>query len=92
MSDNPGNYGTFHFEGKEIVLREQATFSNRVFPYSYTVVKDGDPYITEYKARGYLNGKKVIVTWHFDDVKGEEPESEDEYPFDDAHIYSVEVE
>jgi hypothetical protein len=85
MSD----YGEVGYEGRVYHLTNQATLSNCVFPGWWGDVDEGDVYITEYWASAVDDeGNRFRVVWHFETIKGEEPQEED-YPWDDGHVVRV---
>lgn len=85
------NYGTVNsYKGKTYRLTEYATLSNRVFPGWFGDAEDGKTYTAEYQAMAVdKSGNECIVYWQFDTVKGEEPEDESNYPWDDSHVTNV---
>lgn len=84
-------FGSVTFQGRKYVLAEAATFTNRVFPGWWGDASDDEPdYTAEYGAAAIdENGAPYKVIWQFDAVKGEEPEDEGNWPWDDGHITSV---
>lgn len=80
-------YGEIEYEGKAYALTEQAVLSNRVFPGWWGDAKAGESYTAEYQAHAMdCDGRKYLVRWQFETVKGEEPEDESYYPFDDDQV------
>lgn len=71
----------------------QAELTNRVFPGWFGDALEGEHYTAEYALDGWdTDGHPVTIYYHFDLVKGDYwPESEDQLPWDDAHIVRVEV-
>jgi len=83
-------FGTVVFEGEKITLSEQATLSNRVFSGWWGDKRDGEEYFAEYKASGVDSKKNsVAVYWQFLTIKGEEPEDESNYSWENSDITKV---
>lgn len=84
---------TISYQGKEYILECEAFLSNRVFPGWWGDVGEGEAYIAEYDAYATStggDGARYVVSWQFDAVKGDEPEDESDYPWeDDENIVSV---
>lgn len=84
------NFGTVNHNGKVITLTDQAVLSNRVFTSWWGDASEGESYTAEYHANGVdENGNDVMVYWQFDEIKGQEPEDESNYPWDDEHVSKV---
>ena len=82
---------TISYKGKEYALACDAFLSNRVFHGWWGDVEEGETYTAEYEAYASTDGDdaRYVVRWHFDAVKGEEPEDESNWPWDDLNIVSV---
>jgi len=70
---------TVEFEGKEIVLKEEASFVRD----NSQEVKENEMYCFEMKAKGICEGEEVEVYWKFYAKKGFE------VYFDDYDYYDV---
>lgn len=65
--------------------------TSRTFPGSWHDAKEGEPYISEWKERGGdSEGREVVIVFHFELIKGEEPEDAGALPWDSEHIQSIE--
>ena len=81
---------TFTHKGQQYTVDDDAVLSNRVFNGWWGDANEGDEYTAEYKANAVdSRGIDCDVYFQFDAVKGQEPEDESEYPFDDDHISKV---
>lgn len=75
-------FGTVTFEGKTYWLTEVADFSNRVFDGWFGDAEEGEAYTTEFKAEAIdAEGNEYVVTWQFETVKGNEPEDNGNWPW-----------
>ena len=71
------NYGTVNYEGQTITLTQDAYQTSRLFDGCFQNAEMGEAYIDEWRAEGVDNqGNEVVVTWHFEQVKGQEMEAE----------------
>lgn len=80
------------YQGEKYTLECDAFLSNRVFPGWWGDVEEGEAYTAEYEAYATStggDGARYVVRWHFDAVKGDEPEDEGNWPWDDENIVSV---
>lgn len=83
-------FGTVTHEGTAYTLAEVATLSNRPFAGWWGDAEDGDEYTSEWVARAIDDaGDEYQVYWQFDAIKGEEPEDDGNWPWDDEHIARV---
>jgi hypothetical protein len=84
------DFGTATYNGKIYTLVNEATLSNRVFTGWWGDAEEGEPYTAEYNADAVdADGNQYMIYWQFDEIKGNEPEDESNYPFDDAHVTRV---
>ena len=84
------DYGTVTHEGKEYIIDNQATLSNRIFMGSWFGALDGEAYTSEWLADAHDgDGNKNQVYWQFDAVRGDEPWDDSNWPWDDSHIAFV---
>lgn len=78
-------FGVVYFAGKEYILLRDATLSNRVFSGWFGDAADGEEYISEWTAPAVdRDGNEYTVSWHFNVVKGEEPEDGSYYDWYDV--------
>lgn len=91
IAEMANDLGVVTFEGKTFRLMEVATLTNRVFHGWWGDASESEPeYTSEYGAAAEDDaGDPYKVIWQFDAVKGEEPEDEGNWPWDDGHITSV---
>lgn len=84
-------YGKVFWMGNVYHVYDRAELTNRVFHGWFGDAEEGESYTTEYVAHAYdSRGTEYRVYWQFDVVRGEEPEDEGDYPWDDEHVSSVE--
>lgn len=84
-------FGTVTYKGQRLALAEQATPSNRVFSGWWGDAEENDGrYTAEYQASAVdTKGNSYMVYWQFDQIKGQEPGDESDYPFDNNHISRI---
>lgn len=84
-------FGSVTHKGIEYILDGHAHLSNRVFDGGWQDAREGEAYTAEYKATAINKNTRenAEVYWQFAEVKGNEPEDESNYPFDNRHIYRV---
>ena len=81
------DFGTATFEGKTYTLDCVAYLTNNVFLGWFGDAAEGESYTAEYEATAHdTDGTNYGIRWQFETVKGQEPEDESDYPFDDQHI------
>ena len=79
------NFGTIEYHGKAYRLKEHATLSNRVFRGWFGDAKEGESYAAEYRASAIdESGSNWQIVWHFETIRGEEPEDESDYNWGDV--------
>lgn len=62
-----------------------------VFAHSIHSAADGETYTDQWQDRGTdSHGNRVIITWEWEMVRGEEPEDGGDYPWYDSNIVRVE--
>lgn len=83
-------YGTVTHDGTTYTLTQQAYQTSRMFHGWWGDAGEGDAYTAEYEAAAVnSDGDECIVRWHFDAIKGEEPEDEGNWPWFDDNIVAV---
>lgn len=84
------DFGAVEIEGLPVQISSQPSLTNRVFSGWWGDAADGDSYLAEYQADGITqNGEQVKVTWRFDVTKGDEPEDESDYPWEDEQHITI---
>jgi len=82
------NRWTATWRGKTYTLNAEAYLTN--IGGWYGDAGDGEPHLAEYEAGAVgTDGVDYLVRWRFKTIKGQEPEDESSYPFDDQHIFAV---
>ena len=82
-------YGEVTYQGQEYLLQDDAQLSNRVFPGWWGDAHEGEEYTAEYSAPASRQSHTNTVVWQFSVVKGQEPENESDYDWDDDNIVRV---
>lgn len=90
IEERLGNNGHANFEGHHYIFDTQAVLTNGVFAGWFGDAEDGEEYTTQYAATGYRDdGAEYRIFFEFSVVKGEEPEDESEYTWNDEHVSGV---
>jgi hypothetical protein len=83
-------FGTVVYEGKVYWLTAVADFSNRPFPGWWGDAQEGDLYTAEFSCPAVDGaGDEWLVYWQFEAVKGQEPEDNGAWPWDEENIARV---
>lgn len=70
-------YGFYYFAGTQYAATAQPELTNRAWDGGWTGAADGDDYTAEWSAPGVdKDGLEVVITWHFEEIKGQENEPE----------------
>lgn len=85
-------HGEIEYKGKKYALVADATLTNRAFTNCWSDAEIGEEYTAEFSAKVIdADGEEYEAYWQFDAVKGEEPEDDGEWPWDNKNITRVEA-
>lgn len=85
-----GNLPTITYNGVAIQATQDAYLSNRVFPGSWGDAQEGEGYTAEWETRGEdADGNEYLIRWQFDAVRGEEPDDDSNWDWDNVDCISV---
>ena len=81
---------TIKHDGKTYTSDDECSLSNRVFAGWWGDAAEGEEYISEWVDTAHdEHGNRYQVRYHFDAIKGQEPEDDSDWPWRDSHIDSV---
>lgn len=85
-ADAAAEFGEITFQGQQYALVFQAQLTNRVFDGWWGDARGGEEYVSEWSAPAIgTDGNEYVVRWQFDAVKGQEPEDDGDWPWDEIH-------
>lgn len=85
-------YGEITHSGKAYALLDQVELTNRAFNGWWGDAAEGEEYISEWSTPAIdQDGEEYVVRWQFTAIKGQEPEDDGDWPWDDEHVTDVQV-
>jgi hypothetical protein len=78
---------------RELTVDGACSLTNEEFPGWWGSVRDGEKYLSEWGAYAKdEDGEHYMIIWRFPVIKGQEPENDDEWPWDNQEfIHTVEA-
>lgn len=84
-ADAADQYGEITYQGERYALTFTAQPTNRVFSGWFGDAREGEEYTSEWSAPAMgQDGEEYVVRWRFDAIKGQEPEDNGDWPWDEV--------